>query len=76
MKKLIVLLALLAGCGHGPVHHPIYTGPGPVSYETLAQIHRGLQDAAFYRRFILIEDEAQHGYTGPQGSARARREHD
>lgn len=56
MKRLSVLLVLLAGCGHGPTHHPVYTGPEPVSYETLATIHRGLQEAAFHRRFILIEE--------------------
>jgi hypothetical protein len=55
MKKLIVLLLLLAGC-HSPMHSPVYTGPQPVSYETLATIHRGLQQAAFHRRYVLIEE--------------------
>ena len=50
-------LLLCGGCGHSEVHNPVYTGPEPVDYETLAVIHRGLQDAAFHRRFILIEED-------------------
>ena len=42
MKKWFLLLILFfVSCG--PVHHPVHYGPEPVSYETLAQIHRGLQ---------------------------------
>ena len=56
MIKLVVLLVLLAGC-HSPMHNPVYTGPGPVDYEAMVLIHKGLQDAAFHRRYILIEEE-------------------
>lgn len=56
MKKCLLILFLLAGC-HSPVHNPVYTGPGPVDYETMVTIHHGLQEAAFHRRFILIEEK-------------------
>lgn len=60
MKKLCLLLVLLlAGCGHSTGYNSITHRPDPVSYETLAQIHRGLEQAAFHRRFILIEGERE-----------------
>lgn len=59
MKKLIVFMVLVAGC-HGPVHNPVHYGhTGPVDYETMVLIHKGLQQAAFNRQYIQIEEE-QH----------------
>lgn len=56
MKRLIVLIVLFTGC-HSPMHNPVYTGPGPVDYDAMVVIHKGLQDAAFHRRYILIEEQ-------------------
>ncbi len=66
MKRLIALLVLLAGCGHGPVHNPVHYGhTGPVNYEAMVLIHKGLQQAAFHRRFILIEGQDSHDTAAP-----------